>query len=661
MRFVGAIVLTICVNVLFSHSALAEKRVALVIGNSSYQNVAHLTNPANDAQRVADTLKTAGFDPIISLRDVKASDIRRGLRAFADQVREADVVVVYYAGHGIEVDGINYLIPVDAVLERDTDVYDEAFPLDRVLVTIDPARRVRLVILDACRDNPFARTMKRTIATRAVGHGLAKVEPASPNTLIAFAAKAGSTAFDGDDKGSPFTTALVKHIATPGLDLRKAFGYVRDDVLRVTDNRQEPYVYGSLGGDDVPLVPAKPAPAGPQPSPQSEVRRDYELALQAGDREAWQAFLRAYPSGFYADLARVQLKKIATEEASAVAAQKARLAEQEQARLAAERAKEAEQAKAAVEAKAAETARLAAEKAKRIEAEKAAAAERSRAAAEEAAAEKLAAEKAAAEQKAVAEERAAADKAAEVGAVDKGEAGKAPAADAATNPAPKPAATVTPNQATPDKLSALTPEPPHQEGSLSAAETARLVQAELRRVGCFAGDVSDEWTDAARRSLERFNKYSGLKLDAKAASLDILGTVKAKTARVCPPLCNRGYRAMGDTCVKISCKAGYHLTGDNLCEKIESKGQAAKPVAGAEKPRREQALPGDDGASLHAQIDRSALPAGPAPSNLPTSGPRVTGGGHTTCGPFGCQIVPAGCHAVRGAGGHGLGGKIFCP
>src|SRR5213075_1406954 len=172
-----------------------------------------------------------------------------------------DVAVVYYAGHGIELDGTNYLIPVDATLETDTDVLDETLSLDRVLVAVEPAKQLRLVILDACRDNPFAKTMKRTIASRAVGRGLAKVEPTSPNTMIAFAAKAGSTASDGDSRNSPFAAALLEHLPKPGLDLRRAFGFVRDDVLKNTGNKQEPYVYGSLGGNDLPLVAAKPVTA----------------------------------------------------------------------------------------------------------------------------------------------------------------------------------------------------------------------------------------------------------------------------------------------------------------------------------------------------------------------------------------------------------------
>src|SRR5215475_4497889 len=256
--------------------AFAEKRVALVVGNSHYDNAPLLPNPVNDATAIAATLKGAGFDVVESRLDLSSVDMRRVLREFADQARDADIAVVYYAGHGIEMDGTNYLIPTDAKLERDTDIYDEAFSLDRVLLAIEPARQLRLVIVDACRNNPFADSMRRTVSSRSVSRGLARVEPATTNTLVAFAAKAGLTALDGNNRNSPYATALVKYIAQPGLDLRKAFGFFRDDVLQATGNRQEPYVYGSLGGADVALVPAKPAQS-PVASPQSEDRHDYEL------------------------------------------------------------------------------------------------------------------------------------------------------------------------------------------------------------------------------------------------------------------------------------------------------------------------------------------------------------------------------------------------
>jgi uncharacterized caspase-like protein len=187
LRFVvAAALLLIC------QPALADKRVALVLGNSAYQNVPPLANPVNDAALMAQTLKQAGFDVVDLRQNLSALETRRVLRDFADKASGADVAVIYYAGHGIEVDGSNYLIPVDARLERDNDVYDEAFSLDRVLVSVESAKKLRLVILDACRDNPFAQTMKKTLATRAIGRGLAKVEPASPNTLMAPARTARS-------------------------------------------------------------------------------------------------------------------------------------------------------------------------------------------------------------------------------------------------------------------------------------------------------------------------------------------------------------------------------------------------------------------------------------------------------------------------------------
>jgi hypothetical protein len=358
MRTVRFLILAVCSCWLFAQPALADKRVALVIGNSAYQSVNRLTNPANDSAAIAETLKSAGFNVVDLKKDLKAAEMRRALRDFSDKVRDADMAVVYYAGHGMEIDGTNYLIPVDAVLERDIDAYDEAISLDRVLTVIEPAKQLRLVILDACRDNPFNQTMKRTIATRAVSRGLAKIEPNNPNTLVAFAARAGSTASDGDSKNSPFTAALVKYLPRPGLDLRKVFGFTRDDVLRVTNNKQEPFLYGSLGGDDVALVPGEPVVMTPGAIQTNDIRKDYELALQIGDEQAWNVFLRNYPTGYYADLAKIQLERIAAEKARATAAtDAARSSAEEEARQATERARKAEQGRAAAEAKADEAAR----------------------------------------------------------------------------------------------------------------------------------------------------------------------------------------------------------------------------------------------------------------------------------------------------------------
>src|ERR1700675_1750840 len=183
MRPFLEVVFAISLASLFYQPAFAEKRVALVIGNSAYQKVGKLSNPANDAAAVAAMFKSAGFDTVESKLNLTVSELRKTLRDFANTSRDADVAIVYYAGHGIELDGTNYLIPVDATLETDADVLDETLSLDRVLFAVEPAKQLRLVILDACRDNPFAKNMKRTIASRAVGRGLATREASSPNTM----------------------------------------------------------------------------------------------------------------------------------------------------------------------------------------------------------------------------------------------------------------------------------------------------------------------------------------------------------------------------------------------------------------------------------------------------------------------------------------------
>jgi Caspase domain len=576
--------------------AFAAKRVALVIGNSAYRNVPALTNPVNDGAVIAATLKEAGFDVVDSRHDLPAVETRRALRDFADRARDADIAVIYYAGHGMEVDGTNYLIPVDAKLERDTDVFDEAFSLDRVLLAIEPAKQLRLVILDACRDNPFSKSMKRTVAARGIGRGLAKVEPASPNTLIAYSAKAGSTAQDGDDKNSPFTIALAKHLTTPGLDVRRAFGFVRDDVLRNTGNQQEPFVYGSLGGDDLPLVPAKAAPAAaapvaPGPNPQAEARRDYELALQIGNKDALNAFLAQYPGGFYASLARIQLARIAAEEARVAATEKARLTEQERARLAAEGAQRAQQAKAEADARAAEQARIAAEKARDVAQQQAADAEQKRV------------------------------------AVEKSAAGNTP-----DSPAAKPQ-----DEKSGNNLAALSPPLP---ADVAKADIVKSMQTELRRVGCLRADADGQWNAASQRSMTLFNRYAGTKFDVKLASTDALDAIKLKPSRVCPLLCEHGFKPDGERCSKIVCADGSFLNDDNECERRRPKTPAA---------RRD-----DSNRPERAARERPRPEAAPA---------RPQASGQIVCDQGGCRPVERGCHleyrtTAQGGPREGGGGNV---
>ncbi len=225
------------------------RRIALVIGNSAYRGVPALDNPRRDAAAIASALKAVGFQTVRLEGDLAREKLIDALRAFAREATSADWAVIYFAGHGLEVGGMNYLVPIDAKLELDRDVQYEAVSLEQVLGAVDGAKKLRLVILDACRDNPFVSRMKRIVASRSIGRGLARVEP-DGGTLVAYAAKGGEIALDGTGANSPFVSALVKYLPTPGLEIGKLFRQVRDEVLAATGRKQEPFVYGSLPGED---------------------------------------------------------------------------------------------------------------------------------------------------------------------------------------------------------------------------------------------------------------------------------------------------------------------------------------------------------------------------------------------------------------------------
>ena len=344
VRWVVLIAFALGLTLATQTAALADRRIALVIGNGKYENAGVLTNPANDANAISALLKKAGFEVVDLRLNLGVVEFKRAVREFVDRAANADVAVVYYSGHGLEYGGVNYLIPVDAKLTSTFDIDDETVSLDRILVAAGHVKKLSLIILDACRENPFHPTADDARVTRGVSMGLAGVDQSVADTLIAFAAKAGSVSYDGDGANSPFTTALLKYITQPGLDIRLALGKVRDDVLRATNHRQEPFVYGSLGGDTVALVPAvaeaPSAPAAPPPSASlaaparppvaappsadtSEVS-DYRTAEQVGSLDSWRAFLAVHPGGSYARLARAEIDKLLAnqkvEEASRTAA-----------------------------------------------------------------------------------------------------------------------------------------------------------------------------------------------------------------------------------------------------------------------------------------------------------------------------------------------------
>ena len=309
-------------------SAQGAQRVALVIGNASYANVPELANPLNDAADVGAAFERLGYS-VTRLENVGRAQMRDGLKEFSRAAAAAEVAIVFYAGHGIEVDGSNFLVPVDAALANDMDVEWEAIPLDLVSRSVERASGLRLIVLDACRDNPFAAKMRRSGASRSVGRGLARMQLAHQGLLVAYAAAEGDVASDGSGRNSPYSKALLEHLETPGLEVRVLFGRVRDTVMATTKNDQQPYTYGSLSGDEMFLAAARVAEPEPRPPAQTQpgnvsTQRDearwaveeefWALIKDSDDPRDFEEYLKHYENGVFAPLARMRLKRLRREE-----------------------------------------------------------------------------------------------------------------------------------------------------------------------------------------------------------------------------------------------------------------------------------------------------------------------------------------------------------
>lgn len=250
MRAVASLLLAALITITLMRGAHAE-RVALVIGNSDYQYGTPLPNPRNDATDIAGALQAVGFKVILG-RDLDWRSFSETIRTFSNALKDADDAVFYYAGHGLQVSGQNYLIPVDAKLDSERDLDFSAIRLNFILrqMEIDREDKTNIVFLDACRDNPLARNLSRSMGTRSasVGMGLAQVKT-GVGTFIAFSTQPGNVALDGKGRNSPFTAALTKRIPMPGKSLNTLMIDVRKEVLAETKGRQVPWDHSALTGD----------------------------------------------------------------------------------------------------------------------------------------------------------------------------------------------------------------------------------------------------------------------------------------------------------------------------------------------------------------------------------------------------------------------------
>jgi uncharacterized caspase-like protein len=289
--------------------AQAETRIALVIGNANYLHAAHLANPSNDADLIATKLRHANFS-VDERKNLTHDKMVSAILAFSERAEKADVAVVYYAGHGVQRDGIDYLLPIDAALKTPASLPLEGVQADSVLSTVAQAHRLRLMILDACRDNPFGN------GTRGTSHGLVAISAPS-DTVTAYSAKENTVALDGGrGPNSPYAAALARHLDEPGVELDQMFREVRDDVIADTHGSQEPYVYDSRGRGNFYFMPgsapvikavvqaAQAAPGVDSKTIEVEMWRSVETS---NDPVQYQVYLKHYPAGDFADVARAKI------------------------------------------------------------------------------------------------------------------------------------------------------------------------------------------------------------------------------------------------------------------------------------------------------------------------------------------------------------------
>jgi hypothetical protein len=321
MRLI-AFVLCALLTAALAPAAHAEKRIALVIGNSAYKNTAELNNPKHDAMDIAAALKRMNFE-VLEGRDLDKRSMERLVRQFAIKLSGADLALFFYAGHGLQVGGQNYLVPVDAKLAAEGDADFETVQLSLVLKQMEREAKTSIVLLDACRDNPLARNLARSMGTRSpvVSQGLAEVRTAV-GTLIGYSTQPGNVATDGVARNSPYAEALLRHMEVPGRDVSGVLIAVRNDVLKATEGRQVPWEHTSLTGlvylksphAQGATIPTSPPPsAGPSGGPdyEKEIEISFWNSVKDSNSPAFlEAYLTRYPNGSYAGLARAMIDQM---------------------------------------------------------------------------------------------------------------------------------------------------------------------------------------------------------------------------------------------------------------------------------------------------------------------------------------------------------------
>lgn len=477
------------VAALWPLAASAERRVALVIGNSAYSHAAALRNPGNDARDVAEALKKVGFDVQLGI-DLDQPGFARTIEQFARMLDEADVGLFFYAGHGVQMNDKNYLVSVNAKLENEFLLSSETIELDAIVRLMESKAPINLVFLDACRNNPLADNLRRSLTvlkrSAQLGRGLARVEPTGRDTLIAFSAAPGQEAADGADRNSPFTAALLRHLPQPGLEVSVMLKDVAADVRRDTRNGQRPqqlsdmtktFYFAKLQQAETTKIDAPPAPeliakpsVAPAPSTSDDRALDvafWNAAQSSNDCEAIRAYLMRFPSGVFVELAKLSERRLCS-----------------------------------------------------------------------------------AGRKVTISDPAPSDSALTppTSLTPAASLTPPPALAPPAEPTPPPAVVAALPELT--KSAPMTEAKPVP--GPSATELTRVIQLELYRLGCGTSEANGKWTLATREGLRKFNAFTRAKLDMNEPSNDTISALQNQGDRVCPVVCGKGFVAKGNTCVAVA-------------------------------------------------------------------------------------------------------------
>lgn len=480
-------------------SAHAERRVALVIGNSAYVNANVLRNPHNDATAIAETLKKLGFDVDIGL-DLDQRGFAQTIEKFGRDLEGADVGLFFYAGHALQINEKNYLVSTAAKLENEFLISSETMELDPIIRLMESKAATNLVFLDACRNNPLADNLRRSLAATkrsgSLGRGLARVESTGRDTLIAFAAAPGQEAADGSDSHSPFTSALLKHMPQPGLEVSVMLKEVAADVRRDTRNSQRPqqlsdmtrtfyFAQADAAASTKTVVATQDTTSAPA-APPANTDRSLDVAYwnsaqTANDCESVRTYLQRFPDGAFVDLAKLAERRLcAPARRVTVEPDPAPLTPAPPTVALAPAQPAAEAAPPAIAPPAAP--------------------------------------------------------------ITPGPAPSDNTVSVTNNPAPAPEASP-PNIAALPEIARLSAEP---DGSL-----ARNIQLELVRLGCYSGKTDGGWEKPTKDAIAKFNRYAHARLGVDEPSDDLISALRGHDERVCPLICAHGFRADGDNCVAV--------------------------------------------------------------------------------------------------------------